>query len=142
MSRQPYQYIHVRHGRGRPGVSALGLTSLVFGLLALFAGLVPFCGAVVAIPLGIFGLVLAIVGFIGASAGGTKGVGVPFLGVLVCVGAIIFPIIVTGGLIGLIMHEREDAERKMMERNAAATRPATLPTTRAATRPARPATRP
>lgn len=74
----------------------LGITSTVIGVIALLIGWVPFLG-LLAIPVAVIGIILAVVGGIVAIAKQGKGIGLPILGGVICTGALILPILATGG---------------------------------------------
>ena len=88
----------------------LGLVSTVIGVIALLIGWVPFLG-LFAIPGAVIGLILAIIGGIVALAKRGKGIGLPILGGVICVGALILPIAVTGGVSSALI----DARRKQTQ---------------------------
>jgi hypothetical protein len=104
---------------------------MICGIISLFAGLVPFCGAALAIPLSIIGLVLAFVGFFAAAVSSQKGVGVPLLGGIVCAAALIFPFVVAGGFLAFIGAAQREGERLS---NQPTTAPSTFPASKPANR--------
>ncbi|MDB6122195.1 MAG: hypothetical protein JWQ71_1188 [Pedosphaera sp.] len=75
----------------------MGIIAIVVGVLALLVGWIPFIG-LLAIPVAIIGLLLAGIGVILALVRGFKGITMPLLGGLICVGALILPILSTGGM--------------------------------------------
>ena len=62
----------------------------------MLVGWIPFLGLLV-IPAAIIGLLLAGIGFVIALFKGCKGIGMPLLGVGICIAAFILPILSTGG---------------------------------------------
>jgi hypothetical protein len=75
-------------GGGSRRANGLGIASLVLGIVALAAAMVPCCGMVFAIPLGIIGGALGLVGFIAAGSDGQTGRGMPLSGMIVSLAAL------------------------------------------------------
>ncbi|EEF60631.1 hypothetical protein [Pedosphaera parvula] len=89
----------------------LGIIALVVGVLSLLVGWIPFLG-LLAIPVAIIGLLLAGIGFVIALFKSGKGIGMPLLGGVICVGALVLPILSTGGTSAAITRAVEESSRK------------------------------
>ncbi|HNU50207.1 MAG TPA: hypothetical protein PKJ98_04730 [Verrucomicrobiota bacterium] len=74
----------------------LGIIAIVVGVLSLLVGWVPFLG-LLAMPTAFIGLLIAGVGFLIALCKRGKGVGMPVLGGLICLAALMVPVLSTGG---------------------------------------------
>lgn len=90
----------------------LGIIALVVGVLSLLVGWIPFLG-LLAIPTAIIGLLLAGIGFLIALFKSGKGIGMPILGGVVCVGALILPILSTGGTSAVITKVVDETSKKV-----------------------------
>jgi hypothetical protein len=88
----------------------LGIIALVVGVLSLLVGWIPFLG-LIAIPAAIIGLLLAGIGFVIALFKSGKGIGMPLLGGVICVGALILPILSTGGTSAAITKAAEESKK-------------------------------
>jgi len=90
----------------------LGIIALVVGVLSLLVGWIPFLG-LLALPTAIIGLLLAGAGFVIALFKGCKGIGMPLLGGIICVGAFILPILSTGGTSAAIAKAVDETSKKL-----------------------------
>jgi molybdopterin/thiamine biosynthesis adenylyltransferase len=77
------------------GTSGLGVAALVIGIIAVVSSWVPFLG-LVAVPLGMLGILLGGIGFFISLVGKNSGVGLPVAGIVACLVAISVAISVTG----------------------------------------------
>ena len=84
----------VRRGKG---TSALGVTALVLGILAILGCWIPIVNFI-SIFLAGLGILFAMIGFLVAVAGGKTGMGMPIAGGFVCVVAIVIAVVVLGML--------------------------------------------
>lgn len=89
----------------------LGIIALVVGVLSLLVGWIPFLG-LLAIPAAIIGLLLAGIGCVIALFKSGKGIGMPLLGGVICVGALTLPILSTGGTSAAITKAAKEASKK------------------------------
>jgi hypothetical protein len=90
----------------------LGIIALVIGVLSLLVGWIPFLG-LFAMPTAIIGLLLAGIGFLIALFKGGKGIGMPLIAGIICVGAFILPILSTGGMSAAITKAMGEASKKV-----------------------------
>jgi len=93
------------------GSLAMGISAIAVGVLALLVGWVPFLG-LLAIPAAVIGLLLAGIGVILALIKKGKGFGLPVLGVVICAGALILPILSTGGASVAVSQSLEENAKK------------------------------
>lgn len=89
----------------------LGIIALVVGVLSLLVGWIPFVG-LLAIPVAMIGLLLGGIGFVIALFKSGKGIGMPLLGGVICFGALILPILLTGGMSAAIKKVAEEPSKK------------------------------
>jgi hypothetical protein len=92
----------------------LGIIATVIGVIALLIGWVPFLG-LLALPGAIIGLILGIVGVIIAVTKKGKGIGLPIVGCVICLVALIVPILSTGGTSAAFSKALADARDKQRE---------------------------
>jgi hypothetical protein len=78
------------------GSLTMGIASVVVGVLALLVGWIPFLG-LLAIPAAIIGILLSGIGVVLALVKRGKGIGLPLLGGMICIAALLLPILSTGG---------------------------------------------
>ncbi|MBN2582533.1 MAG: DUF308 domain-containing protein [Planctomycetes bacterium] len=93
------QTVHV-HTHQAKSVNGLGVAALVLGILAAIVCWIPLVN-LVSIPLAGIGLLLAVIGFLIALTGRKSGVGMPVSGAIVCIVAILVPILMLVGVIGV-----------------------------------------
>jgi hypothetical protein len=127
----PYYAAPQQPAPQQKGVNGFGIAALVIGIISLLVAWVPICG-MASIPLAANGLILAVVGFIVSVSGGRSTVGMSVAGGIICLIAIIVPVVVTGGSLALLGKAAEEAakeaEKRQAELNARlATQPATAP---------------
>jgi len=92
----------------------LGIISIVIGVLGMLVGWIPFIG-LLAVPLAIIGLTLAGIGGLIALMKGFKGIGMPLLGGLISVMALVLPILSTGGTSAAITKAVDEVSRSIDE---------------------------
>jgi hypothetical protein len=96
----------------------LGIVAIVIGVIALLIGWVPFLG-LFTIPAAIIGFLLAAVGVLVALLKKGKGAGLPVVGLLICIAALILPIISTGGASAAFSRAFDEARNKQTEKENA-----------------------
>jgi hypothetical protein len=96
-----------KDSRDAKKTSALGVISLVLGLLGLPLSLIP-CVNFVGLPLVALGLLLGVIGFIVARRGRTTGAGLPIAGTLVC----LLGVLSSAGWIAAIAWFARDAQAR------------------------------
>jgi hypothetical protein len=96
----------------------LGIVAIVIGVVALLIGWVPFLG-LFAIPAAVIGFILAGVGVLVALLKKGKGAGLPIVGALICIAALILPILSTGSASAAFSHALTDARNKQTEKENA-----------------------
>lgn len=97
---------------------SLGLMSMTIGVLALLFGWVPFLGLFV-IPVALIGGALAALGFLIALFKGFRGAGMPILGGIICVVALVLPVLSTGGTSVAISESMAQVEQQIEAQRAA-----------------------
>lgn len=90
----------------------LGIIAVVVGVLSLLVGWIPFLG-LLAIPTAIIGFLLAGIGVVIALFKGAKGIGMPLLGGVICVAALLLPIFSTGGTTAAISEAIDETSAQM-----------------------------
>lgn len=82
---------------GNTAALTLGLIAVVMGVLALTFGWIPFLG-LVAIPIAVIGFAIGALGLVCCLfKGGLNATVMPLLGCVICAGAIVIPLLSTGG---------------------------------------------
>jgi hypothetical protein len=104
-----------------PGVSGLGVAAVVLGGVALLFALIPVCGAVVAWPVGLIGLILGVIGWAIAHQSG-QGLAVPITGTILCVVALVVPL-------GMWTYVLRQANKVQVQQQQTAPWPTPLPNT-------------
>jgi hypothetical protein len=93
------------------GTSALGVVSLVLGVLALLVAWVPFCG-VIGWPLAIVGAICGVLGML-LSFGGRTGLSTPAFGTIFCLIAVVLPFVLpAAAVVGGAAQRIREIERK------------------------------
>ena len=128
---QPNYYAPPPEHPQHKGASGFGIAAVIIGIIALLVAWVPFCG-MAAIPLAAIGLILASVGLIVSLSGGRSTVGMSVAGGVVCLIAIIVPVVVTGASVAFFGAAAEQAAQEAARQQAElearlATQPATAP---------------
>jgi hypothetical protein len=95
------------------GTSGLGIAALVLGLVGLIIGLIPCVGWMVGVPLGALALLLGLIGL--ATAGTTTGKGMPIVGSIIGVLAIVLSWYATPLFIMLGLASAESAVKKELD---------------------------
>lgn len=114
MGMSPGEYV-------RPaGVSGLGVAAIALGGVALLFAWIPFCGAVVAWPVGLIGLILGVIGWAVAHHA-RQGLAVPVTGTVLCVVALLVPL----AMWSYVVRQANTAQQRMQQTTPWPTTPAT-----------------
>jgi len=111
-ARRRSQTYHREQPRGNGAAMALGIGSLVMGIVALLACWIPFVGCI-SIPFAALGILIGLIGVIMAITTAGRGIGFPIGGVLCSGMALVVFFIVTGGATSAIGTAMEDAVDEM-----------------------------